>query len=123
MAEQGPGPHFIVIGRDRAKLSAFWKPSFQIARCGNYTGAVVNPDSGRPVIVDDSRLLRQDFDKPKRYAEELATIALCGEETKPRKRIHSALWQADGKRIRRYAPIEFIGRHEPATFCTTSLCI
>ena len=77
----------MVIGRDRAKLGAFWKPSFRVARCGNHTGAVVNPDSGRPVIVDDSRLLRQDLDKPKRYAEELATVALCGDGTKPRKRI------------------------------------
>jgi hypothetical protein len=41
----------------------------------------------------------------------LSTIALCGDETKPRKQIHSAPWQADGKRIRRYAPIEFIGKH------------
>jgi hypothetical protein len=37
--------------------------------------------------------------------------------------LYSPLWQVDGSRIRRYAPIEFIGRFEPATFCTASLCI
>jgi hypothetical protein len=27
-----------------------------------------------------------------------------------RRAIYSALWQADGKKIRRFAPIDFIGR-------------
>jgi hypothetical protein len=63
LAEQSPGPHFVVIGRDRCKLGSFWRDSYQVARCGYHAGAVVNPDSGLPVIVDDARLLRQDFDK------------------------------------------------------------
>jgi hypothetical protein len=40
-----------------------------------------------------------------------------------RRPLYSALWQADGKKIRRFAPIDFIGRYAPATFCITSLCI
>src|SRR5471030_680071 len=53
VAEHGPGPHFVICGRDRAKLGNFWRHSYQIARCGNHNGAVVNPDSGRPIVFDD----------------------------------------------------------------------
>jgi hypothetical protein len=117
VAEHGPGPHFVICGRDRAKLGAFWRHSYQIARCGNYNGAVINPDSGRPIVFDDERLLRDDFGKQERYAETLESVALCGgDKTKPRKPLYSPLWQADGARIRRYAPIEFIGRFLPHFF-------
>jgi hypothetical protein len=117
VAEHGPGPHFVICGRDRAKLGNFWRHSYQIARCGNYNGAVVNPDSGRPIVFDNERLLRDDFGKQERFAETLESVALCGgDKTKPRKAIYSPLWQADGARIRRYAPIEFIGRFLPHFF-------
>jgi hypothetical protein len=116
VAQRGPGPHFIICGRDRAKLGAFWRHSYQIARCGNHNGSVVNPDSGRPIIFDDERLLRDDFGKQERFAETLETVALCGERTKPRRPVYSPLWQVDGSRIRRYAPIEFIGRYLPHFF-------
>jgi len=117
VAEHGPGPHYVICGRDRAKLGAFWRPSFQVARCGNHNGAIVNPDSGRPIVFDDERLLRDDFDRQERFAETLESVALCGgEKTKPRRRLYSPLWQVDGSRIRRYAPIEFIGRYLPHFF-------
>lgn len=117
IAERGPGPHYVICGRDRAKLGAFWRPSFQVARCGNHNGAVVNPDSGRPIVFDDERLLRDDFDRQERFAETLESVALCGgEKTKPRRHLYSPLWQVDGSRIRRYAPIEFIGRYLPHFF-------
>ena len=76
VAEHGPGPHFVICGRDRAKLGHFWRHSYQIARCGNYNGAVVNPDSGRPIVFDDERLLRDDFGKQERFAETLESVAL-----------------------------------------------
>ena len=86
VAQHGPGPHFVICGRDRAKLGAFWRHSFQIARCGNHNGAVVNPDSGRPIVFDDERLLRDDFGRHERFAETLESVALCGgERTKPRR--------------------------------------
>ena len=117
VAEHGPGPHYVICGRDRAKLGAFWRPSFQVARCGNHNGAIVNPDSGRPIVFDDERLLRDDFDRQERFAETLESVALCGgEKTKPRRPLYSPLWQVDGSRIRRYAPIEFIGRYLPHFF-------
>jgi hypothetical protein len=34
-----------------------------------------------------------------------------GADLKPRQPIYSPLWQADGKRIRRVAPLDFIGRY------------
>jgi hypothetical protein len=117
VAEHGPGPHFVICGRDRAKLGNFWRHSYQIARCGNHNGSVVNPDSGRPIVFDDERLLRDDFGKQERFAETLESVALCGSDrTKPRKALYSPLWQADGARIHRYAPIEFIGRYLPHFF-------
>jgi hypothetical protein len=45
------------------------------------------------------------------------------ESPRDRKQFFSGLWQADNQKVQRMAPIEFIGRYEPATFCTTSLCI
>ncbi|MCI0366501.1 MAG: SNF2-related protein, partial [Phycisphaerales bacterium] len=64
IAENGTGSHFFIVGRDKAKLGNFWRHCFNTARCGPYCGAVVNPDSGLPVIVeDDHRLLRSDFER------------------------------------------------------------
>ena len=39
-----------------------------------------------------------------------------GADLKPRRPIYSPLWQADGKRIRRVAPLDFIGRFMPRWF-------
>ena len=82
VAEHGPGPHYVICGRDRAKLGAFWRPSFQVARCGNHNGAIVNPDSGRPIVFDDERLLRDDFDRQERFAETLESVR-CAVEKRP----------------------------------------
>jgi len=40
-----------------------------------------------------------------------------GDETaKSRRELYSALWRADGKKIRRFAPVDFIGRYMPDFF-------
>ena len=115
IAEHGKTAHFFIVGRDKGKLGWFWRHSFNVARCGPYCGAILNPDSGVPVVIDDDhRLLRSDFERNERFSEILNSA---------RRPLYSPLWQADETKIRRYAPIEFIGRYEPATFCTTSLCI
>jgi len=60
--------------------------------------------------VDDSRLTAGEFEKVK-IAE---TIETRGEKScRP---LHSPLWQADSDKIRRMAPIEFIGRYMPEWF-------
>src|SRR5579862_199864 len=97
-------PALFIAGRDRGKLSYFWRHAYEIARCGRYQGSVVNPQSGIPVYTDgedENRLLADDFKKAK------LSEVLNG----ARRPSYSALWQADGNKIRRYAPIDFIGRY------------
>jgi len=73
-------------------------------------GCVVNSDTGNPVIVNDSRLTLAEFEKVK-ISE---TIECRGDKScRP---LHSPLWQADSDKIRRMAPIEFIGRYMPGWF-------
>jgi len=73
-------------------------------------GCVVNSDTGKPVIVDESRLTVAEFEKVKISQ----TIESRGDKScRP---FHSPLWQADSDKIRRMAPIEFIGRYMPGWF-------
>jgi hypothetical protein len=70
----------------------------------------VNSDTGKPVIVDENRLTVAEFEKIK-ISE---TIESRGDKScRP---LHSPLWQADSDKIRRMAPIEFIGRYMPGWF-------
>lgn len=104
-------PALFIVGRDRGKLSYFWRHAYTHARCGRYRGSVVNPDTGSPIYVgeDGERLLSIDFKKAK-LSEILG--ALNGDESgKSRRELYSALWQADGNKIRRFAPVDFIGRY------------
>jgi superfamily II DNA or RNA helicase len=112
-----PGPALFVVGRDKGKLSHFWRHSYQIARCGRYLGSVINPDTGVPVYMGDNRLLAADFRKTR--LGEIIGVASEREEyagLKPRRPIYSALWQADSSKVRRMAPLEFIGRYMPNWF-------
>jgi superfamily II DNA or RNA helicase len=103
-------PSLFIVGRERAKLGYFWRHAYCVPRSGPYLGCVVNPDTGKPVIVDESRLTAAEFEKIK-IAE---TIETRGEKScRP---LHSPLWQADPDKIRRMAPIEFIGRYMPEWF-------
>ncbi len=103
-------PSLFIVGRERAKLGYFWRHAYQVPRSGPYLGCVVNSDTGRPVIVDENRLTIAEFERVK-IAE---TIEARGEKwCRP---FHSPLWQADPNRIRRMAPIEFIGRYLPGWF-------
>jgi hypothetical protein len=107
-------PALFVVGRDRAKLGYFWRHAHQVARCGRYQGSVVNPDSGSPVYLgeDGERLLAMDFKKVK-----LSKMLGEGKETNHARRpLYSALWQADGKKVRRFAPVDFIGRYMDGFF-------
>src|ERR1700677_1308382 len=103
-------PSLFIVGRERAKLGYFWRRAYCVPRSGRYLGCVVNSDTGRPVIVDESRLTVAEFEKVK-IAE---TVESRGDN--PCRPIHSALWQADSDKIRRMAPVEFIGRYMPGWF-------
>ena len=103
-------PSLFIVGRERAKLGYFWRHAYRVPRSGPYLGCVVNSDTGKPVIIDESRLTVAEFEKVK-ISE---TIESRGDKScRP---IHSPLWQADSNKIRRMAPIEFIGRYMPGWF-------
>ena len=103
-------PALFIVGRERAKLGYFWRHAYRIPGSGPYVGCVVNSDTGKPVIVNDSRLTASEFEKVK-IAENIETRG-----NKSCRPIHSPLWQADSGKIRRMAPIEFIGRYMPGWF-------
>lgn len=111
------GPALFIVGRDRSKLGWFWRHAYEVAQCGRYQGSVVNLDTGRPIYVGDERLLASDFNKV-RLSEIVGSLGEDQDQTstKSRRRLYSPLWQADGKRIRRVAPMEFIGRYLPDWF-------
>jgi hypothetical protein len=58
-------PAVFIVGRDRAKLSYHRRHAFHTPRSGRFNGAVVNPDTGRPVLTADDQLRRADFRKVK----------------------------------------------------------
>jgi helicase-like protein len=112
-------PALFIVGRERAKLSYFWKHAYDVAESGRFAGSVVSPDTGCPVYAgeDGERLIRSDFKKT-RLAEWLGGET-DGEEKangKRRRPLYSPLWQADGSRIHRFAPADFISRYMPGFF-------
>jgi superfamily II DNA or RNA helicase len=103
-------PSLLIVGRERAKLGYFWRHAHRVPRSGPYLGCVVNCDTGKPVFMNEGRLMVADFAKVK-ISE---TIETRGDKScRP---FHSPLWQADAEKIRRMAPVEFIGRYMPGWF-------
>jgi hypothetical protein len=109
-------PALFIVGRDRGKLSYFWRHAYALAHCGRYQGSVVNADTGCPICLgeDGERLLSVDFKKAK--LSEILGGPSVDESKKSRRALYSALWQADGKKTRRFAPVDFIGRYMPDFF-------
>lgn len=109
-------PALFVVGRDRGKLSYFWRHAYAVARSGRFQGSVINSDSGSPIYLGDDgeRLLCDDFKKAK--LGELLGGPNGERNGKSRRSVYSALWQADGSRVRRFAPVDFIGRYMPEFF-------
>ncbi len=109
-------PALFIVGRDRGKLSYFWRHAHGLAHCGRYHGSVVNADTGCPIYLgeDGQRLLSVDFKKAK--LSEIVGNQNDEDSGKSRRELYSALWQADGKKIRRFAPVDFIGRYMPDFF-------
>jgi hypothetical protein len=101
-----------VIGRDRAKLGFFWRHAYQIARSGRYQGSLVNPDSGVSCLSLEVKMRDASVGHG---LQERRSSANCWAAEKvanhARRPLYSPLWQADGTKTRRFAPIEFIGRH------------
>ncbi|MFZ0287228.1 MAG: hypothetical protein WAL32_18515, partial [Terriglobales bacterium] len=109
-------PALFIVGRDRGKLSYFWRHAHRLARCGRYQGSVLNADTGCPIYLgeDGERVLSADFKKAK--LSELLGSQNGEDSAKSRRELYSALWQADGTKTRRFAPVDFIGRYMPDFF-------
>jgi hypothetical protein len=103
-------PSLFIVGRERAKLGYFWRHAYRVPRSGRYLGCVVNPETGNPVIANSGRLTAADFERVK------ISESIESRGQKPCRPFHSALWQADAEKIRRMAPVEFIGRYMPGWF-------
>jgi hypothetical protein len=100
-----PEPALFIVGRDRAKLGYFWRHAYQIPRSGRYSGCVVNPVSGLPILTDEGRVTVADFEKV-RISETITDFS--GKRSRSR---FAPLWQADKRKISRMAPVDFIARY------------
>ena len=83
---------------------------------GDIKGASLIPTpAARSYLGEDGeRLLSADFKKVK--LSEILGARNGDESAKLRRALYSALWQADGQKTRRFAPVEFIGRYMPDFF-------
>jgi SNF2 family DNA or RNA helicase len=102
---QVAAPSIFIVSRERAKLGYFWRHAYRTSQSGPFLGSVVNPDTGKPVILGEDQLRRADFRKVK-HSE-----AVSPDSAKSRKHFFSPLWQADNKKVQRMAPMAFIGRY------------
>ncbi len=106
-----PEPAWFVLGRERGKLSYYWKHVFKLAKSGKLMGALVNPDSGDRVLNSEGEsLYGSDFRDSKRSevimrGAQGADGVVCGSQ------MFSALWSADRSKLQRMAPLEYIGRY------------
>jgi hypothetical protein len=107
---QTSAPSLFVVSRERAKLGYFWRHAYRSPRSGRFSGNVVNPDTGQPLVLGEDQLRRADFRKVK-IAE-----TIWPESPKSRGAFFSPLWQADNHKTHRMAPIEFIGRYMDGFF-------
>lgn len=103
-------PSVFIVGRDRAKLGYFWRPAYQVPQSGSCQGIPVNADTGEPVYRGDERLMASDLARV-RHSEVIGGIRANEGAGKARRSLFSPLWQADQTKIRRCAPIDFIGRY------------
>jgi len=100
-----PETSVFCVGREKAKLSYFWKHCYGRSRSGKYCGALTNPDTGCPIETEGIRLTAQDFEKNRLHE--------IVENPKGGTTKYSALWQADRSKIARMAPVEYMGRYMP----------
>jgi hypothetical protein len=94
-------PEYFIISKDKAKLGYYWKSAVLVRKDTCYCpqcGIALMDEQGFP-------LPSSNFEQNKKYCE------TC----------HSPLWQADGNKIRRFAPAEFIKRYLKGFF-TTLIC-
>ncbi len=99
-----PGPAFFIMGKEKGKLGYFWKHAFSVARSGRDLGGLINPDTGLAIPSQEGGYLTQ-LDLREAKFNETYTAGKTGTTR------FSPLWQADGSKIQRMAPLDFIGRY------------
>jgi hypothetical protein len=105
-------PAWFIIGRERGKLSYCWKHAYRVAKSGKNAGEVVNPDTGMPIVgAKKKNLAVVDFGDYKRSFN-----VQRGNESYAGHTIYSPIWQADNSRLKRMAPLDYIGRYMPDWF-------
>ena len=103
------GPCVFIMGKEKAKLGYYWKHVYQLAKSGENKGGLVNPDSGMPVASPDGGFRTSlDFSKVK--------LSEVLEGDKGGTSRFSPLWTADGSKLQRMAPIDFMGRYMKGFF-------
>lgn len=106
-----PEPAWFVMGKERGKLSYFWRHCYQLAQSGSRKGALVNPDSGDRIVNSEGECLYStDFRDAKR--SQVITRGSSEEDSKADgTQMFSALWSADRTKIQRMAPLDYVGRY------------
>ena len=99
-----PGPAFFIMGKEKGKLGYFWKHAFSVARSGRDLGGLINPDTGLAIPSQEGGYLTQLDLREAKFNE----TYMAGKTGTTR---FSPLWQADGSKIQRMAPLDFIGRY------------
>ena len=108
-----PKPALFIVGRDRAKLSYFWKPVYRRDRYNN----LINPDTGRILTAPDgsplpiTHLRRRKLHEIIDHQEGAIQSPEDGPVLHATRCRYSALWEADNRKVRRYAPMDFIHRY------------
>ena len=107
------GPAFFIVGRDRAKLGWFWRHAYRGRALWPLSRQRRQSGYGVPSLcwatngcsLPTSRRCGKAKSSARAERRKTAATSSHGEVR------HSPLWQADGQRIRRVAPMEFIGRY------------
>ncbi len=99
-----PGPAFFIMGKEKGKLGYFWKHAFNVAKSGRDLGGLINPDTGHAIPSQEGGFLTS-LDLREAKFHETYTAGKAGTTR------FSPLWQADGSKIQRMAPLDFIGRY------------
>ena len=117
-----PETTWFVLGRERGKLSYFWRHVAPVAKSGRNNGALVNPDTGERILNSEGEPLYKSDLKDVRRSEVISRgkpkgIDPDAEEDKSEGlKLYSPLWCADRSKIQRMAPLEYIGRYMKGWF-------
>lgn len=111
---------FFVVSKEKGKLSYFWRALFGTKRSGakSMLGALVNPDTSKPVELSDGGHLEHSHLLSKRkYEDEVRRGREYNEyghaiptKEKDGTSIFSPMWSADNTKIQRMAPLEYMGK-------------